>query len=83
VGLADDHLIPLLDEGLGNSARLVGPGDGRTPTVDAGRGLRAACATDTHLHADPLSGALRLGHGRRATVLASVHGRHLTEGGAR
>ncbi|MFF7793809.1 hypothetical protein [Streptomyces sp. NPDC007991] len=38
---ADDHLIPLVDEGLGNSAYLVDLGDGRALAVDASRDLRA------------------------------------------
>lgn len=41
MGLADDHLIPLVDEGLGNSAYLVDLGDGRALAVDASRDLRA------------------------------------------
>lgn len=64
MGFADDHLIPLVDEGLGNSAYLVDLGDGRALAVDASRDLRAlraaadrrgltvAFAADTHLHAD-------------------------------
>jgi hydroxyacylglutathione hydrolase len=87
MGFADDHLIPLVDEGLGNSAYLVDLGDGRALAVDAGRDLRAmreaagrrglsvAYAADTHLHADFLSGAVQLGHDHGATVLASAAGR--------
>ncbi|MER5204201.1 MBL fold metallo-hydrolase [Streptomyces sp. NPDC002825] len=87
VGFADDHLIPLVDEGLGNSAYLVDLGDGRALAVDAARDLRAlhaaaerrgltvAYAADTHLHADFLSGAVQLGHDHGATVLASAAGR--------
>ncbi|WP_111833439.1 rhodanese-like domain-containing protein [Actinomadura madurae] len=87
VGFADDHLIPLVDEGLGNSAYLVDLGDGRALAVDASRDLRAlraaaerrglsvAFAADTHLHADFLSGAVQLGHDTGATVLASAAGR--------
>lgn len=37
-------LIPLLDEGLGNSAYLVDLGDGRAMVVDASRDLRAVHA---------------------------------------
>ncbi len=81
-----DPLIPLIDEGLGNSAYLVDLGDGRALAVDASRdlrtlhaaaerrGLRVAFAADTHLHADFLSGALRLAHEHGATVLASAAG---------
>jgi glyoxylase-like metal-dependent hydrolase (beta-lactamase superfamily II)/rhodanese-related sulfurtransferase len=86
VGFAEDHLIALVDEGLGNSAYLVDLGDGRALTVDAARDLRAlhaaagrrrlrvAYAADTHLHADFLSGALQLAHDHGATVLASAAG---------
>ncbi len=38
---ADDHLIPLVDEGLGNSAYLADLGGGRALAVDASRDLRA------------------------------------------
>ncbi|MGW7363740.1 MBL fold metallo-hydrolase [Streptomyces sp. NPDC054841] len=87
MGFADDHLVPLIDEGLGNSAYLVDLGDGRALAVDASRdlralhaaagrsGLRVAFAADTHLHADFLSGAVQLGHDTGATVLASAAGR--------
>ncbi|OKJ91672.1 hydrolase [Streptomyces sp. CB02400] len=87
MGFADEHLIPLVDEGLGNSAYLLDLGDGRALAMDAGRDLRAlreaaeqrgltvAYAADTHLHADFLSGAVQLGHDTGATVLASAAGR--------
>ncbi|MFE5582316.1 rhodanese-like domain-containing protein [Kitasatospora sp. NPDC056531] len=83
---ADENLIPLVDEGLGNSAYLVDLGDGRALAVDASldlralraaadwRGLTVAFAADTHLHADFLSGAVQLGHDDGATVLASAAG---------
>lgn len=86
MGFTDDHLIPLVDQGLGNSAYLVDLGDGRALAVDASRdlralkaaaarrGLRVAFAADTHLHADFLSGALQLAHDDDATVLASATG---------
>ncbi|MEU0402162.1 MBL fold metallo-hydrolase [Streptomyces sp. NPDC006197] len=86
MGFADDHLIPLLDPGLGNSAYLVDLGDGRALAVDAcrdlrtldaaaeRRGLTVAYAADTHLHADFLSGALQLRHDHGAAVLASAAG---------
>ncbi|MFE0508886.1 rhodanese-like domain-containing protein [Streptomyces sp. NPDC058964] len=86
MGFTDEHLIPLVDEGLGNSAYLVDLGDGRALAVDAARDLRvlrAACtkhgltvafAADTHLHADFLTGALQLAHDDGATVLASAAG---------
>jgi hydroxyacylglutathione hydrolase len=87
VGFADDHLLPLVDPGLGNTAYLVDLGDGRALAVDASRdlrdlyaaahrrGLRVGYAADTHLHADFLSGAVQLGHDLGATVLASAAGR--------
>ncbi|MFF7764779.1 MBL fold metallo-hydrolase [Streptomyces griseorubiginosus] len=87
MGFADDHLIPLVDEGLGNSAYLLDLGDGRALAMDASRdlralnataerrGLRIAFAADTHLHGDFLSGAVQLGHDTGATVLASAAGR--------
>ncbi|WP_344393883.1 MBL fold metallo-hydrolase, partial [Streptomyces vastus] len=86
MGFAEEHLIPLVDEGLGNSAYLVDLGDGRALAVDASRdlralraaagrrGLRIAYAADTHLHADFLTGALQLAADEGATVLASAAG---------
>ncbi|MFD3789289.1 rhodanese-like domain-containing protein [Streptomyces cyaneofuscatus] len=86
MGFVDDHLIPLVDKGLGNSAYLVDLGDGRALAVDASRDLRAlraaadrrgltvAYAADTHLHADFLSGAVQLAADDGATVLASAAG---------
>ncbi|NUK49136.1 MBL fold metallo-hydrolase [Streptomyces lunaelactis] len=86
MGFAGDHLTPLVDEGLGNSAYLVDLGDGRALAVDASRDLRAlraaaarrgltvAFAADTHLHADFLSGAVQLAADDGAAVLASAAG---------
>jgi glyoxylase-like metal-dependent hydrolase (beta-lactamase superfamily II)/rhodanese-related sulfurtransferase len=86
VTYAADHLIPLVDEGLGNSAYLADVGDGRALAVDASRDLRAlrraasrrglqvAFAADTHLHADFLSGAVQLAADEGATVLAAATG---------
>ncbi|WIN00135.1 hypothetical protein ACTOB_003820 [Actinoplanes oblitus] len=66
----ESQLIPLVDEGLGNSAWLLDVGDGRALAVDPPRDLRAlraaarrrglavAWAADTHLHADFLTGAV-------------------------
>src|SRR6266508_2249118 len=71
VSIETDHLIPLVDEGLGNSAYLLDLGDGRALAVDPARdlraphaaatrrGLRVAYAADTHLHADFLTAAGR------------------------
>src|SRR5689334_7891321 len=78
-------LIPVVDEGLGNSAYLYDLGDGRALAVDpprdlravraaARRGLRVVFAADTHLHADFLSGARQLAADDGATVLASARG---------
>jgi hydroxyacylglutathione hydrolase len=39
VSYARDHLVPLVDEGLGNTAYLAGLGDGRALAVDASRDL--------------------------------------------
>lgn len=87
-------LVPLVDEGLGNSAYLVDLGDGRALVVDVSRDLRAvheaatrrgltvAFAADTHLHADFLSGAHQLGATGGAKVLASAAGhREFTHSG--
>jgi glyoxylase-like metal-dependent hydrolase (beta-lactamase superfamily II)/rhodanese-related sulfurtransferase len=87
VSFARDHLIPLTDEGLGNSAYLADLGGGRALAVDASRDLRAlrqaaarrglsvAFAADTHLHADFLTGSVQLAAGEGAVVLASAAGR--------
>ncbi|HEX6473046.1 MAG TPA: hypothetical protein VF069_28410 [Streptosporangiaceae bacterium] len=40
MGFARHHLIPLIDEGLGNSAYLVDLGDGRALAAATGRGLK-------------------------------------------
>lgn len=80
-------VIPLVDEGLGNSSYVVDLGDGSALVVDPPRDLRAVRATtgksrlrirfvaDTHLHADFLSGAAQLAHDDGAQVLASAAGR--------
>src|SRR6266511_936771 len=85
VSIEPADLIPLVDEGLGNSAYLLDLGDGRALAVDAPRdlralraatrrGLRVAYAADTHLHADFLTGARQLAADHGATVLASAAG---------
>jgi glyoxylase-like metal-dependent hydrolase (beta-lactamase superfamily II) len=86
-----DRLIPLVDEGLGNSAYLLDVGDARVLAVDPSldlravdaaatkRGLRIAYAAETHLHADFLSGARRLAHDHGAQVLASAAGQRTFE----
>jgi glyoxylase-like metal-dependent hydrolase (beta-lactamase superfamily II)/rhodanese-related sulfurtransferase len=82
----DISVIPVVDQGLGNSAYLVDLADGRALAVDSSRdlralraeaerrGLRIAYAADTHLHADFLSGAVQLAADDGATVLASRAG---------
>lgn len=87
----DEHLIPLVDEGLGNSAYLHDLGDGRALAVDPPRdlralraaairrGLRIAYAADTHLHADFLTGACQLAADDGATILASAAGNRTFE----
>ncbi|WP_232320351.1 MBL fold metallo-hydrolase [Herbidospora daliensis] len=82
----DTNIIPLVDEGLGNTAYLTDLGDGRALAVDASRdlrrlraaaerrGLKIAYAAETHLHADFLSGARQLAADDGATILASAEG---------
>jgi hydroxyacylglutathione hydrolase len=70
-----DHsadIVPLVDEGLGNSSYLVPLGDGRALVLDPRRdptpylelaerlNLRIAFAVETHLHADFISGSREL-----------------------
>lgn len=86
MGFTDDLLVPLVDEGLGNSAYLLDLGDGRGLAVDASsdvraveaaardRGLTLAYVVETHLHADFVSGARQLAHDHGALVLASAAG---------
>jgi len=85
VSIEPADLIPLVDEGLGNSAYLLDLGDGRALAVDAPRdlralraatrrGLRVAYAADTHLHADFLTGARQLAADHGATILVSAAG---------
>ena len=81
------NLVPLVEEGLGNSAYLLDLGDGRALAVDPPRdlrtlraaadrhGLRVAYTADTHLHADFLTGARQLAADHGATILASATGR--------
>ncbi len=79
-------VVPLVDEGLGNSSYVVDIGDGRALVVDASVdlrsvrtastrvGLKVTYAADTHLHADFLSGARQLANTDGARVLASAAG---------
>ena len=82
-------IVPVVDEGLGNSAYLVELGGGLALAVDVPRDLRAvraaarrrglavAFAADTHLHADFLSGAPQLAAEDGAQILASTAGRRV------
>jgi hydroxyacylglutathione hydrolase len=79
-------IVPIVDEGLGNSSYLVDLGDGRALVVDPGRDpapylaaaaerrLRLAYAAETHLHADFVSGSRELA-ALGAQVLAAAAGR--------
>lgn len=79
-------LVPLVDEGLGNSAYLLDLGGGRAMAVDVSldlrgawdaarrRNLRIAFAADTHLHADFVSGARQLAATEGTRLLASTAG---------
>ncbi|MET3350485.1 MBL fold metallo-hydrolase [Pseudarthrobacter sp. S3] len=76
------HLIPIVDEGLGNSTYLLDLGAGLALVVDPERdvrqvrkearrlGLTIAFAAETHLHADFISGVRELAETEGATVLA-------------
>jgi glyoxylase-like metal-dependent hydrolase (beta-lactamase superfamily II) len=76
-------VVPLVDEGLGNSSYVVELGDGRCLVVDPARDVTPYVATaeragwsigftvETHLHADFLTGSRELA-ARGASVLASA-----------
>lgn len=76
------NLIPVVDEGLGNSTYLLDLGEGRALVMDperdlrqvraeaSRRGLAIAYAVETHLHADFISGVAELAEIEGATVLA-------------
>ncbi|WP_129785534.1 MBL fold metallo-hydrolase [Promicromonospora panici] len=75
-------LIPVIDEGLGNSTYLLDVGDGRAVVVDPERDLRQVRAAarrrelritwamETHLHADFISGVRELAAVEGASVVA-------------
>lgn len=75
-------VVPIVDEGLGNTSYLVDLGDGRALAVDPSRDVRGVRAhglpisyvAETHLHADFLSGACQLASTDGAQVLASAAG---------
>jgi hydroxyacylglutathione hydrolase len=87
MGADSGPLLPVVDEGLGNTSYLFDIGDGRALAVDPPRdlrslreaaqrrGVRVAYAADTHLHADFLSGARQLSASDGAVVVASAAGR--------
>ncbi|WP_280364720.1 MBL fold metallo-hydrolase [Nocardia wallacei] len=79
---SDFTLVPVIDEGLGNSTYLLDLGDGRALVLDPerdvrairaearARGLRIDYAVETHLHADFVSGVRELAETGGATALA-------------
>lgn len=79
-------VVPVVEEGLGNSAYLIDLGDGRAAVVDPGRaprpyqaeaarrGLRVAYAIETHTHADFVSGARELAAGGAEIVAGAAAG---------
>ena len=79
------RIVPIVDEGLGNSSYVVDLGDGRALVLDPERdpvpyleaaerhGLSVAFTVETHLHADFVSGSRELA-ARGATVLAPAAG---------
>ncbi|CAL9327860.1 Thiosulfate sulfurtransferase GlpE [Nocardiopsis dassonvillei] len=78
----DLTLVPVIDEGLGNSTYLLDLGGGRALVLDPERDLRRVRAearernlaithaVETHMHADFISGARELAEVEGATVLA-------------
>jgi glyoxylase-like metal-dependent hydrolase (beta-lactamase superfamily II)/rhodanese-related sulfurtransferase len=72
VEIESPRIMPLVDEGLGNSSYLVPLGDGRALVLDPSRNpspyvelaerlnLRIAFVVETHLHADFISGSREL-----------------------
>ena len=84
--MSNPTVIPVVDEGLGNSTYLLDLGGGRGLVLDPSRdlravraaaerrGLRIAFAVDTHLHADFLSGSRQLAATDGAQLLASAAG---------
>jgi glyoxylase-like metal-dependent hydrolase (beta-lactamase superfamily II)/rhodanese-related sulfurtransferase len=82
--MASPGVVPVVDEGLGNSSYFLDLGDRRALVIDPPRdlrairsqlardGLRVGFAADTHLHADFLSGARQLAAADGARVLASA-----------
>ncbi|MFN2538415.1 MAG: rhodanese-like domain-containing protein [Mycobacteriales bacterium] len=87
--MTDPLIVPLVDEGLGNSAYLVDLGDGRALAIDPSRDLRrlrdeaaryrltVAFAAETHLHADFLTGSVQLAAEQGAEILGSAAGHRM------
>jgi glyoxylase-like metal-dependent hydrolase (beta-lactamase superfamily II)/rhodanese-related sulfurtransferase len=87
---APDLIVPVVDQGLGNSSYVVDLGDGRALVIDperdptpylraaAGRALRVAYSAETHLHADFVSGSRELA-AKGAQVLAAAAGHSVFE----
>jgi glyoxylase-like metal-dependent hydrolase (beta-lactamase superfamily II) len=87
--VAATQIVPVVDEGLGNSSYLVDVGDGRALAVDVSRdlramraaadrhGLRAGFAAETHLHADFLSGACQLAADDGAEIIGPAAGHRM------
>jgi glyoxylase-like metal-dependent hydrolase (beta-lactamase superfamily II)/rhodanese-related sulfurtransferase len=85
-----DVVVPVVDEGLGNSSYVVDLGDGRALVIDperdpapylraaASRSLRVAYSAETHLHADFVSGSRELA-AEGAQVLAAAAGQSVFE----
>ncbi|HWH32097.1 MAG TPA: rhodanese-like domain-containing protein [Egibacteraceae bacterium] len=79
------RIVPIVDEGLGNSSYVVDLGDGSAVVIDPFRdpapylreaerhGLRLRFAAETHLHADFVSGSRELArHGARVVASAAA-----------
>jgi glyoxylase-like metal-dependent hydrolase (beta-lactamase superfamily II)/rhodanese-related sulfurtransferase len=87
---APDLIVPVVDEGLGNSSYVVDLGDDRALVIDperdpapylsaaSGRALRVAYSAETHLHADFVSGSRELA-AAGAQVLAAAAGQSAFE----
>jgi hydroxyacylglutathione hydrolase len=87
---SSELIVPVIDEGLGNTSYVVDIGDGRALVIDperdpapylraaAGRGLRIAYSAETHLHADFVSGSRELA-AEGARVLAAAAGHSVFE----
>jgi rhodanese-related sulfurtransferase/glyoxylase-like metal-dependent hydrolase (beta-lactamase superfamily II) len=87
--VAATQIVPVVDEGLGNSSYLADVGDGRALAIDVSRDLRAmraaadrralrvGFAAETHLHADFLSGACQLAADDGAEIIGPAAGHRM------